>query len=139
MPMPEQTEGRSASFVRHYDGRVHKLSLAHEWAERAEENIEEWGDQRPDTLLLALIEEVGEIADAMLRDGRANVEVEGYDLIARMADMGEQTRWYLKKRGGEVPIVENLDDPQHTLEEVQDAAPLCWQLYWAVDGGDPDA
>lgn len=122
-----------ASLVRHHDGRVHKLSLAHAWAERAEENVDEWGHQRADTLVLALIEEVGEVADALLRDGRANVETDGYALIAGMADMGDRTRDYLEERGGEVPIVEDLDGPEHTLEEVQDAAPLCWQLYWAAD------
>lgn len=130
---------QDAEFVRHYDGRVHKLSLAHAWARRAEENVEEWGHQRADTLALVLIEEVGEIADAMLRDGRADVDTEGYDLIARMADLGDHTREHLEGRNGEAPVVEDLGDAEHTLDEIQDAAPLCWQLYWAVDSGGEEA
>lgn len=36
------------------------------WAEKAEENIEEWGVQEIDTLLLAMQEELGELTQAYL-------------------------------------------------------------------------
>ena len=37
-----------------------------EWAAKAEENIEQWGLQDPETLLLAMQEEMGELAQAHL-------------------------------------------------------------------------
>lgn len=36
------------------------------WEEKAEENIEEWGDQSIETLLLAAQEELGELTQATL-------------------------------------------------------------------------
>ena len=35
------------------------------WADQAEANVERWGDQGVATLFLALVEEVGEVADVL--------------------------------------------------------------------------
>jgi NTP pyrophosphatase (non-canonical NTP hydrolase) len=57
------------------------------WQRKAEENIDEWGKQSIDTLLLATMEELGELAQAYLEaryeDGNpARVQRELDDLMA---------------------------------------------------------
>lgn len=132
---------------------IQALMLGKRWQNRAVSNVEKWGNQRPDTLLLALIEEVGEVAMAM----EANSEpiyhatppgaddvpgAVGYRLIREMATLGRETRNFLEgeysdpagdgEGSEEHRIYGELTDPERVLEEVEDTAPLCWQLYWAL-------
>ncbi|UIP01707.1 hypothetical protein Hbl1158_17030 (plasmid) [Halobaculum sp. CBA1158] len=74
-----------------------KMELAY-WRERAEENVEEWGLQEIDTLLLAMQEEQGELAQAYLEaeheDGdAARIAAELDDLAALCI----QLRWRLEE------------------------------------------
>lgn len=45
---------------------LHWQVLAERWAEKADENIQTWGKQDLDTLLLAAQEELGELTQAVL-------------------------------------------------------------------------
>lgn len=145
---------------------THGLLLARRWNDRAEENIETWGHQRHDTTFLALIEEIGEIAIAMEANNAPgggphpvtdphSPHFEGRDLISEMAQLGRRTRRFLEKHypepageGDEITEYELHGDPtdaDEIFDEVDDAAPLLIQLYWALerhaaepatDGGD---
>lgn len=68
------------------------------WADKAEENVEEWGLQDVETLLLAMQEEQGELAQAHLEaeheDGdAARIAAELDDLAALCI----QLRWRLEQ------------------------------------------
>jgi NTP pyrophosphatase (non-canonical NTP hydrolase) len=69
-----------------------------DWRRKAEENVEEWGLQDVETLLLAMQEEMGELAQAHLE---AEHEDGDPTRIAReLADLGAlcvQLRWRLEQ------------------------------------------
>lgn len=73
------------------------MELAY-WREKAEENVEEWGLQEIDTLLLAMQEEQGELAQAYLEseyeDGDAARIASELDDLAALCI---QLRWRLEK------------------------------------------
>ncbi|ELZ38798.1 hypothetical protein C471_09240 [Halorubrum saccharovorum DSM 1137] len=137
--------------------REHPIMLGKRWGDEAESNIEKWGNQRHDTLLLALIEEVGEIAIAMEANSETIYDATSPDaddvpaavgrrLIDDMADLGRETRDFLEGEygdpagDGESPDEHRIHgeptDTTRILEEVEDTAPLCFQLYWALQGVD---
>lgn len=73
------------------------MELAH-WTEKAAENVDEWGLQEIDTLLLAMQEEQGELTQAYLEseyeDGdAAQIAAELDDLAALCI----QLRWRLEE------------------------------------------
>lgn len=70
--------------------------LADSWEAKAEENVEEWGEQSIETLLLALQEELGEVTQAVL-------------------EHREEDRNY-------GPIFEEIDDIGALLFQLDDAA-----------------
>lgn len=133
----------------------HRLMLGNRWGEKAESNVEQWGNQRHDTVFLAMIEEVGEIAMAMESNngpGGGLPPVGDYDdradrgrqLIHRMAELGRDTREFLEseypapagdpgvEKDGEIAVHGDPRDTDPIIEEVEDAAPLLWQFYWAI-------
>lgn len=133
---------------------THGMLLGKRWVDRAEDNIEAWGHQRHDTTLLALVEEIGEIAIAFESHNAPGggphpvVEpdaphFEGRRLIAEMAELGRRTREYLESNyeepagdGEDGPELELHGDPKDAsrlFEEIDDAGPLLYQLYWAVE------
>lgn len=137
--------------------KEHPLMLCKRWSDEAEANIEKWGNQRHDTLLLALIEEVGEIAIAMGANSETIYDATppdaddvpaavGRELISDMAALGRETRDFLEGEYGdpasdgdspdEHRIHDEPTDATRILEEVEDTAPLCFQLYWALQGVD---
>lgn len=140
----------------------HGLLLGRKWNEKAEENIHKWGHQRHDTVLLALIEEIGEIAMAFeagnAPGGGPHPHVDrddphsyGRDLIHRMAELGRDTREFLEAEypdpagdgdGGHEYTLHgdpnSAEDAERIFEEVDDAAPLLFQLYWALERCDVD-
>lgn len=157
---PEQADREQ---VRETAGEhTHGMFLSKRWNDRAEENVEKWGNQRHDTVLLALIEEVGEIAMAM-ESGNApgggphpavgpdSPESRGRDLIHEMASIGRETRQFLESEypspagdgegDSEFEVHGNPNSPEDAeriFEEIDDAAPLLFQLYWAVERCDVD-
>lgn len=133
--------------------RSRESNLAEYWEAKARKNIERWGNQRHDTLLLALIEEVGEIAMTMESNNETGAAphpyVDGYepygeglDLIHEMAVLGRRTQDFLESNygdpagesdaGKELELHGDPKDVEPILKEVADAAPLCWQLNWAL-------
>jgi len=66
------------------------------WRAAAVENVDEWGVQTPETVLLAMMEELGELV---------------------------QTRLEYTSGDGEYARIQ---------QELDDLAPLCWQLEWAL-------
>ncbi|MHB9286773.1 hypothetical protein ACKVMT_07005 [Halobacteriales archaeon Cl-PHB] len=91
--MTEQEEGQNPE-VSHLSGRM-ELSY---WVEKAEENVEEWGLQEIDTLLLAMQEEQGELSQAYLESeyengNAARIASELDDLAALCV----QLRWRLEE------------------------------------------
>lgn len=124
------------------------------WGPKAKENIEKWGDQTPAVLLLALAEEIGEVADEVLATGEkpfhdAMYFAEGVHLLSEVRDVGFQCRDFLEEHfedadGAPLPeeemprIFHDLDEDR-VFDEVDDAAPLLFQLSWALNGRDVDA
>jgi hypothetical protein len=131
-----------------------------EWERKAHENVQKWGLQSPDALLLAMGEEMGELAgevhgmaDYPDADGMDAVKAEqGRDLIRRMDDLGRDIRDFLESvsedREGE-PIPEGervvyLDVFPPDLKrsrrarlirsELDDLMALGYQFLWALDG-----
>lgn len=136
--------------------RDHKLHLAKRWGDRAESNIEHWGNQAPATLFLAMIEEMGEIAQELERTQAPGSPDEtpsnGRLLIAAMAALGRRTRRYLEanfedpagKTTAEpaidgTDIIAHVSDPVAIQDELDDLMPLGWQLTWALKEGVQDA
>lgn len=74
-----------------------KMEIA-DWRHKAEENVDEWGLQDVETLLLAMQEEMGELAQAHLEAEHENGD---RTRIAReLADLGAlcvQLRWRLEQ------------------------------------------
>ncbi|SMO81405.1 hypothetical protein [Halorubrum cibi] len=66
------------------------------WEEKAEENVEEWGEQSLETLLLAAQEELGELTQATLE--------------------------YREEDGYYGPIFDEIDDLGALLIQLEDAA-----------------
>lgn len=68
------------------------------WEEKAHQNIKKWGLQSEDVLILAMTEELGEIAHAYLQSEyegqpRFHIMEELDDLMA----LGHQLKWRLEK------------------------------------------
>jgi NTP pyrophosphatase (non-canonical NTP hydrolase) len=135
--------------------RDHYLLMGHRWGNEAEDNIREYGNQRVDTLLFALMEEVGEIALAVEQQadpgspslGGYNEQAhEARELISEIASLGIDVRAFLEKHYespagsdynvGEVEAISGIEHTEPVVEEIEDAAPLLFQLYWAVNGLD---
>lgn len=69
--------------------------LTREWQQKAEENVREHGTQHPETLLAAMQEEVGEVAQAYL-DATYFDEADQEDLAEEIEDLAAllvQLRW----------------------------------------------
>lgn len=77
----------------------HYRILSGEWAEQAQRNVDKWGLQGVETLLLAMQEEMGELAQAHLE---AHHEGGDPDRVAdELADLGAlcfQLQWALNSR-----------------------------------------
>ena len=140
------------------DEQTHKLYLAKRWGDNAETNIEKWGNQPPEILLLALIEEVGEVADEIIKqtpephpDNTAETPFEGMELLHEMRELGFDVRDFLESEYPEPagegehqktsshPIVGGeIQDSEAVQSEIDDLMPLGWQLSWALEGADCD-
>lgn len=132
---------------------THPLFLGQRWGKKAERNIDRWGHQRLETILLAAIEELGEIAhelqwqsnvgDIDQNGGPRYPHADGRDLIDEMAGLGVRTRSYLEDIYSEpagdgdgiedLVLYENPADLEPIRLEIEDLAPLCYQLYWAIE------
>ena len=130
----------------------HHLLLASRWNDRATDNLRTWGEQRPTLILLALAEEVGEIADELRSEMDDRPDSTDQELVDDVAALGLNVRDHLEDVY--TPDVDNDDDPAtapdvpdmttdapdaptHTnisgvLDEVDDAAALMLQLTWAL-------
>lgn len=129
------------------------------WQARAEENIEKWGNQAPATLFLAMVEEMGEIAEELTEqapgphpDNPSEAPFRGWEIIHEMADLGLETRDFLESNfeepAGTGPMdpetresirheqalgVGVVQDPEAVRDELDDLAPLCFQLRWKLN------
>lgn len=137
---------------------THPLFISKRWYDRAEENIDTWGNQSVPLLLLAAVEELGEVAQEVMDHtgpvyGRPpwgdydSTPHDGRRLIADMAQLGRETREYLEANfdqpagtpgGGhdDLAITGDVLDADAIQEEVDDLAPLLYQLAWALERGD---
>lgn len=128
-----------------------------EWELKARSNIQKWGLQSVDALLLAMGEEMGELAMEVqspsdyTTDGR-DAEL-GRDLIRRMATLGRDIREFLETvsedadgnpvpdddRPGYLdpfPVEANREQRErHIRSELDDLMALGYQFLWALDGG----
>lgn len=136
---------------------------AHPWEQKAHENVQKWGLQPVDALLLAMGEEMGELAgevhgfaDYPEADGEgARMAEQGRDLIRRMDALGRDIRDFLEtvsERDGEpVPEDERPDylDPfpedlkrsrreRHIRAELDDLMALGYQFLWALEAPSED-
>jgi len=124
-----------------------------DWEDQAAENLERWGDQDVAILFLAMVEEMGEIASVLEDDiapGTPDEDVAALRvLIQQMARLGEETRVRLEGAfedddGQPLPEAERLlvrqavlkrgvSDVDDVQDELDDLAPLCYQLTWALN------
>lgn len=124
------------------------MTRPEQWESRAEENIERWGNQPPAVLLLALCEEIAEVADELLATSKMPLthqmeSSEASALLAEVRSAGFACRSFLESEfedadgnplpDSEVPtLVDDLDE-ERVLAELDDAAPLVYQLSWALE------
>lgn len=84
------------------DGEINRNSAIMEfgyWRDKAEENVNEWGLQDEETLLLAMQEELGEMTRAHLE--AVHEDGDPARLAAELDDLGAlcmQLRWRLENR-----------------------------------------
>ncbi len=127
------------------------------WEQMAHENVQKWGLQPVDALLLAMGEEMGELAEVVLSwneytDQNRRAE-DGRDLIRRMADLGGDIQDHLETvsedaNGDPVPTDERpnyLTPPEGlnddlserlTKSELDDLMALGYQFLWALETAD---
>ena len=129
--------------------REHYLMLGKRWGDRGEKNIEKWGNQRPKGLLLAMAEEMAEIADELLEDNglppNAYQDREN-SILNDIRTTGYVAREFLEEQcedenGDPLPLSERPElsgvaDVKAAREETEDLAPLLFQMYWALNDYD---
>lgn len=128
------------------------------WRQRAVQNVEKWGNQSPGLLFIALIEEMGEIAEEMVEestvpppeDHHNGVWSEAWRFISDMRRLGLDARDFLESNfdepGGtpnpdypaDMPIISPFGDNDVVQAEVDDAVPLLIQLTWALHNDTSD-
>lgn len=131
--------------------RAERDARGEAWRRKAESNIECWGNQEAAVLLLALAEEIGEVADEVLataeralHDGMYSSHA--FKLLSEIRHIGFTSREFLEEHfenehGNPLPedempaLVHDLDE-ERVLDEVDDAAPLVYQLVWALQEAD---
>ena len=75
------------------------LDLSRGWAEKAGENIEKWGQQELETLLLATQEELGELTQAVLEARAEGGDPNrAFEELADLAALMYQIHWTLEWR-----------------------------------------
>lgn len=131
------------------ENREHYLMLSRRWGNQAEENIEKRGKQNPMGLLLAIAEEMAEIADEILDpDNLSSNDTEAQLLLQSIRQVGYDSRDYLESRledpdGNPLPLSERPDlsgvaSREAAIDETEDLAPLIYQLYWALEAHSAD-
>lgn len=120
------------------------------WIELAEKNTEKWGVQPPEDVVLAILEELAEVADEMLEHGDINThrlnDTEGrmLSLLLEIRGKGFKARQnlesaYENKHGEPLPpeerpnVLDGIDDTPRVQSEVNDLAPLVFQLSQSLD------
>ena len=117
------------------------------WEDIARENVDRWGEQPPAVLLLALVEEVAETVDELLKTAEKGTETmvpaEAMARLAAVRDAGFECRAFLEREfedetGDPLPREEWPTlvwdfDAVAVAEELDDTAPLVYQLAWALD------
>lgn len=127
-------------------------NFADEWEEKAQNNIDHWGNQEAAVLLMALAEEVAEVADDLLATGEEPItkdsmySAKAARLLSEVRRSGFACRTFLEQHfededgnplsESEMPdIYVSLDDDR-VLDEVNDVGPLVFQLAWALSEED---
>jgi NTP pyrophosphatase (non-canonical NTP hydrolase) len=112
-----------------------------DWRERADENIEEWGEQPVDVLVLAAAEELGELAEEVLGDDHYHDT--GEQILQDIIVTGSLARQFLESdfedsNGEPLPSQKRPDtpgvaNPQRARAELEDLGPLLYQLRDALE------
>jgi len=129
------------------------------WRDQASANMATWGNQNPSTVLLAAIEELGEVAMALddqadppadIPPGHREDVTYALGLIHRMAALGRDTRRFLEQtytqpagedgpnRVDDLPIRGDIRDADPIQNEIDDLGPLLIQMGHALQDGDDD-
>lgn len=112
------------------------------WRQKAQQNLTAWGLQRPQPLVLAIAEEVAEMADAFDLsdvDERNPGDDRGAELLLALRELGFEIRDYLEESSEDdegnplppadrEPIEVPIDEPGQLLAELDDVVPLGYQL-----------
>lgn len=135
-------------------GSEHPRDTAQRWIGQAEANVERWGNQPPAVLLLALVEVIAETADDLLATAEMPMQdgmyaSESYKLLSQVRHAGFACRDFLEEHfedesgnplpADEVPTLVHDLDRDRVLNELEDAAPLVYQLRWALAQEGDDA
>lgn len=122
------------------------------WFGHACENVGRWGLHSPGLVFLAMVEEMGEIAeeldeqaeDPFPDDGRDDPLAEARRFINDAKRLGLDARWFLEEHFDEpagrpddglddLDVTGGVTDADAIQEEVDDLAPLLYQLTWALE------
>lgn len=121
-----------------------------EWRSTAEDNVDEWGVQPPADIVLALAEELSEVAEEIVENSEVPPERYGPDerqlmyFMTEVIVLGNQIREELEGRyeddeGRPIPMNERpellgeIENSEPVMEEVDDLAPLVYQLVESIE------
>lgn len=132
-------------------GEEHTIDRLARWHDEAQSNIDTWGNQHVATLVLAMVEELGEVADELLYQseiGTVHSEEarQARELLQDISGLGIRTRAFLEEtfespagRPETDPAIDGRDiatravSAESVLDEVNDLAPLVLQTAWALE------
>ena len=127
--------------------RINRLEL---WSESADENVEKWGVQPPLHLILAIMEELSEIAEELIENSdppdtrKTPEERELMYLFSELVLLGDEIQSYWDDvaeddEGNPIPeserprVIGKIHNNEPILDEVDDIAPLVVQLAESLD------
>lgn len=120
------------------------------WRDKAAENTDKWGVQPPADVVLAIMEELAEVAEEIIENSEVSRERPSVDerklmhYIIEIAVLGDEIREELEARyeddhGRPIPqderpeILGDIHESEPIHEEIDDLAPLVYQLADSVD------
>lgn len=110
-----------------------------QWVEKAEENVDEHGLESPGQLTLLMAEELGEIADALVKASsdtdRNPEEREAMSKLRRVSLVGSGIQAFCERTmdGDYNPeFLGEIEDPEEVRQELEDLAALCVQMSDAL-------
>ena len=115
------------------------------WEGKSKENVEKWGLQSSGVLLLAIAEEVGEMAELLVNDMESDANDPNFFALIEAMKEVRDTGLYIQELHEDIyedddgepidgPSVEYTGDLSELGDELADTAALLYQLRARIDG-----